>query len=110
MERLRGRVPVAPVRSLAQALDVDELRQRGMLAEYEHPSFGLVRSIGLPLTMGGFEPTYGRGPALDADGVAILTELGLSANEVASLRAGGAFGRARTEPGTSAMAPEGPMS
>ena len=41
LDRLRGIVPIAPVRSLEQALDVDELRSRSMLAEYDHDSFGV---------------------------------------------------------------------
>jgi crotonobetainyl-CoA:carnitine CoA-transferase CaiB-like acyl-CoA transferase len=90
--RLRGKVPVAPVRSLTQAADPDELRTRGMLAEYPHPSFGEVRSVGLPLTMGGFEPTYRRGPALNGDQPAILAELAYAEDEIDALRAGGAFG------------------
>ncbi len=89
---LRGHVPVAPVRSLAEATDPDELRERSMLAEYEHPAFGPVRSIGLPLTMGGFEPTYRPGPALDADSAAILAELHYDDGAVERLRAAGAFG------------------
>lgn len=92
LDRLRGRVPIAPVRSLEQALDVDELRGRSMLAEYEHPAFGVVRSVGLPLTLGGFEPVYRAGPSLGQDGDTILSELGLDEAAVASLRAGGAFG------------------
>jgi len=92
LERLRGRVPVAPVRALEEALDVEELRGRSMLAEYEHPTFGTVRSVGLPLTMGGFEPSYAPGPSLDGDGQAILHELGYDEATVASLRAEGAFG------------------
>jgi len=96
---LRGSVPVAPVRSLAEATDPDELRSRAMLAEYDHPSFGPVRSIGLPLTMGGFEPTYRPGPALDGDGPAILGDLGYDADAIVRLRAEGAFGTARgTDP------------
>jgi crotonobetainyl-CoA:carnitine CoA-transferase CaiB-like acyl-CoA transferase len=100
LERLRGRVPIAPVRTLEEALDVDELRDRSMLAEYEHPAFGAVRSVGLPLTMGGFEPTYTPGPALGADGDAILAELGYDAAAIERLRADGAFG---SEPATSAV-------
>lgn len=95
---LRGRIPIAPVRSLEEALDVDELRERGMLAAYEHPSFGNVRSVGLPLTMGGFEPTYTAGPGLGADGDAILRELGYTAATIADLRAAGAFGAHGTSP------------
>ena len=89
---LRGRIPIAPVRSMQEALDPDELRQRGMLAAFDHPSFGEVRSVGLPLTMGGFEPTYAAGPGLGADSDAILHELGYTPASIAELRAGGAFG------------------
>ena len=89
---LRGRIPIAPVRSMEEALDTDELRERGMLAAYDHPSFGQVRSVGLPLTMGGFEPTYTAGPGLGADGDAILHELGYTPAAIADLRAAGAFG------------------
>ena len=67
LDLLRGVVPVAPVRSLSQALDVDELQARGMLAEYEDEAFGRVRSVGLPLHVGGFTPEYRAGPGLGAD-------------------------------------------
>ena len=102
LETLRGSMPIAPVRSLEQALDPDELRARGMLAEYDHPSFGPVRSVGLPLTLGRFEPAYGPGPGLDADATAILEGLGYTGDEVAALRTAGAFGS------DGAADPEGP--
>ena len=92
VDLLRGQVPVAPVRSLSEATDPDELRARSMLAEYEHPSFGTVRSIGLPLTLGGFEPTYRHGPQLDADEDLILADLGYDEATIERLRVGGAFG------------------
>jgi crotonobetainyl-CoA:carnitine CoA-transferase CaiB-like acyl-CoA transferase len=90
--RLRGVVPIAPVRSMAQALDVDELTERGMLAEYPDETFGRVRSVGLPLHVAGFEPTYRPGPSLGQDTDTILAELGYAADDVARLRAAGAFG------------------
>jgi crotonobetainyl-CoA:carnitine CoA-transferase CaiB-like acyl-CoA transferase len=92
LEVLRGRIPIAPVRSLQEALDLDELRTRGMLAEYDHPSFGQVRSVGLPLTMGGYVPAYGPGPGLGADSAALLRRLGLAPEEIRALGAAGAFG------------------
>ena len=79
-----------------------------MLAEYAHPAFGQVRSVGLPLTMGGFERTYRHGPALNGDQAAILAELAYDEPAIEALRAGGAFGvfdgdepdgRAVSEPG-----------
>ncbi len=94
LDMLRGVVPVAPVRSLSQALDVDELQARGMLAEYEDEAFGRVRSVGLPLHVGGFTPEYRAGPGLGADLDAILDELGYDATAVDRLRAAGAFGDA----------------
>lgn len=96
---LRGVVPIAPVRSMAEALDVDELAERGMLAEYDDETFGRVRSVGLPLHVGGFEPSYRPGPSLGQDTEAILAELGFAAADVARLREAGAFGVVSGSPG-----------
>jgi crotonobetainyl-CoA:carnitine CoA-transferase CaiB-like acyl-CoA transferase len=89
---LRGVVPIAPVRSMPEALDSDELSDRGMLAEYPDETFGRVRSVGLPLHVGGFEPSYRPGPSLGQDTEDILAELGYAADEVIRLRSAGAFG------------------
>jgi crotonobetainyl-CoA:carnitine CoA-transferase CaiB-like acyl-CoA transferase len=90
---LRGVVPIAPVRSLAEALDEDDLARREMLAEYDHPTLGRVRSVGLPLHVAGFRPTYSPGPQLGADQSRVLAALGYGEAEVAELAASGAFGR-----------------
>ncbi|HWE62884.1 MAG TPA: CoA transferase [Chloroflexota bacterium] len=92
LEHLKGRVPCAPVRSLAAALDREELEEREMLATYSHPTFGQVEAIGTPFTLSGFQPTYQPGPALNGDQQAILDELGYSADERSALAAAGAFG------------------
>ncbi len=92
IERLRGRVPCAPVRSLADALDEGELVERGMLASYAHPTFGQVRAIGTPFALSGFEPSYRAGPAFDGDRPDILAELDYTPDEIADLAATGAFG------------------
>jgi crotonobetainyl-CoA:carnitine CoA-transferase CaiB-like acyl-CoA transferase len=89
---LRGVVPVAPVRSLEQALDAEELGDREMLAEYEHPVFGRVRSVGLPLHVSDHEPEYRPGPLLGADTEALLARVGVDAATIAGWRAAGAFG------------------
>jgi crotonobetainyl-CoA:carnitine CoA-transferase CaiB-like acyl-CoA transferase len=80
---LRGVIPIAPVRTMEPALDTDELGARGMLAEYEHPTFGRVRSIGLPLAMTDHVPVYRAAPGLGADGAALLEELGFPADWLA---------------------------
>jgi crotonobetainyl-CoA:carnitine CoA-transferase CaiB-like acyl-CoA transferase len=92
LARLQGRVPCAPVRSLAEALNREELAERDMLAAYDHPVFGQVAMTGTPFTLSGFHPTYTRAPAYNADQEAILDQLGYSAAERADLAAAGAFG------------------
>jgi crotonobetainyl-CoA:carnitine CoA-transferase CaiB-like acyl-CoA transferase len=92
LARLAGKVPCAPVRSLEEALDEDELRARGMLASYSHAIFGEVRMPGQPLHFSGFAPDYRAAPALGGDRAAILAELGYREEESTALTAEGAFG------------------
>jgi len=92
LTRLRGVVPIAAVRSLEQALDVAELSDRGMLVEYEHPVLGTVRSVGLPISVGEYQPAYARGPRLGEHAVGLLEGLGYTVAEIAALTAAGAFG------------------
>ena len=105
LELLRGVVPVAPVRSMEEALDTDELEARGMLAAYEHPALGTVRSVGLPIAVAEHVPQYRRAPRLGEDTGALLSGLGYSEEQVAELARGGAFG---PPGGTSGMS--GPTS
>jgi crotonobetainyl-CoA:carnitine CoA-transferase CaiB-like acyl-CoA transferase len=92
LDMLRGVVPVAPVRSMEEALDPQELIDRSMLSEYEHPAMGTVRGVGLPLAVAGYRPLYRRGPRLGEDTDELLTELGYSPAEIERLRRAGAFG------------------
>ena len=89
---LRGRVPVAPVRSMEAALDREELRERAMLASYQHAVLGDVTTVGLPIKMGEFAPTYRPAPGLDGDRTAVLAEAGYQPDEIEGLRSRGAFG------------------
>ncbi|MEO6797104.1 MAG: CoA transferase [Candidatus Dormibacter sp.] len=89
---LRGRVPVAPVRSMEEALDRSELEARGMLATYTHAALGKVTTVGLPIKLSGFASEYRPGPRLDGDRDALLKEAGFEHSEVETLRNQGAFG------------------
>jgi len=91
---LRGRVPVAPVRSMEAALDRKELEGRGMLATYSHAALGGVSTVGLPVKVSGFAPEYRPGPRLDGDSDAVLALAGYRPDESAALRQRGAFGHA----------------
>ncbi|MCC6792910.1 MAG: CoA transferase [Thermomicrobiales bacterium] len=92
IDRLRGQVPCAPVRTMKEALAPDELIDRGMLAEYEHPNLGTVRTVGSPLMFDESRASPLPGPELDADRVSILCELGLGDDEIRRLELAGAFG------------------
>ena len=93
LDALRGQVPCAPVRELSQALGAEDLEERGMLASYEHPQLGAVSSVGLPLRVSGFTPSYRAAPALGADAADLLVELGYDESALARLAETGAFGR-----------------
>jgi crotonobetainyl-CoA:carnitine CoA-transferase CaiB-like acyl-CoA transferase len=91
---LRGVVPVARVRSLEEALQIEGLQDRDMLAEYPHDIFGRVRSVGLPLKLGRFSAQYRPAPKLGGDTDAILDSLGYDSLTRSDLRKRGAFGAA----------------
>lgn len=92
LEKLRGLVPCAPVRDMEDALELERLKERAMLAEYDHPLLGKVRSVGLPLHVSGHTPRYQASPSLGGDTASLLAELGIDEDEVARLRKQGAFG------------------
>jgi len=92
LEKLRGHVPCAPIRTLDEALDEDELAARGMLAAYPHPVFEHVRAIGTPFILAGYAPDYRAAPTLDGDRRNILDELGYAVEDIAALVEAGAFG------------------
>jgi crotonobetainyl-CoA:carnitine CoA-transferase CaiB-like acyl-CoA transferase len=91
---LRGHVPASPIRSMEAALDRDELRQRAMLATYRHSALGDITTVGLPIKMNGYTPTYRQGPLLDGDRLEILASAGYHSAEIEALRERGAFGHA----------------
>jgi formyl-CoA transferase len=81
------------VRDLPEALAVEGLQERGMLASYEHAQLGTVSSVGVPLRVSGFTPRYRTSPGLGADTADLLEQLGFDELAVARLTENGAFGR-----------------
>ncbi len=89
LERLRGAVPVAPVYTIEEALEDEQVAAREMLVEVAHPVFGTLREFGCPIRLDGVTPRYAPGAALGADTAAVLAEVGVGPEEVAALRARG---------------------
>jgi crotonobetainyl-CoA:carnitine CoA-transferase CaiB-like acyl-CoA transferase len=93
---LRGKVPVAPVRSLTDAVQWEELEERGTLVQYSHPVFGEVQTVAPGFRMGDFHPIYRCSPKLGNDTDDVLREIGLDNEEIQSLRRSGALGSSPT--------------
>ena len=55
-------IPAGPINYPKDSLTDPHFISRGMVVELEHPSAGLVKSIGCPITMSQSGPTYRRYP------------------------------------------------
>jgi crotonobetainyl-CoA:carnitine CoA-transferase CaiB-like acyl-CoA transferase len=49
LDRLRGRVPCAPVNDVRQALADAQVQAREMIVEVDHPEFGTLREVRSPI-------------------------------------------------------------
>ena len=90
LERLGGRVPVAPVNDVAAALESAFVAGEGRVAGYAgKDGHEILRMLAGPVRVSGAEAPRQAGPALGADTGAILRDLGLSTAEIARLREAG---------------------
>ena len=85
-----GRLPAAPVLSLAQALDNPFLAERGGIQNVDHPAKPGMRVLSNPIRLDGAVMKARPGPGLGADTDALLGELGYDPAAIAALRAEGA--------------------
>jgi crotonobetainyl-CoA:carnitine CoA-transferase CaiB-like acyl-CoA transferase len=70
-------IPVAPVQTVAEALDSAQARALGIVREVAHPTAGRIRLVGSPLRFDGALPPIHRPPPLLGQHTAeILAELG----------------------------------
>ncbi len=94
LAHLRGRVPCAPVNTVAQALEDEQVRAREMIIEVKHPELGTLREVASPVKTPGAITAPTPGPKLGQHTDEILRALlGYDPARIASLRASGAFGR-----------------
>jgi len=89
---LRGHVPCAPVYTVEEALEDEQVAAREMVITVEHPQFGALRQVGCPVKIDDVRPRYQPASALGADTDTLLYELlGLSHVEIERLRERGAI-------------------
>ncbi len=93
LDRLRGRVPCAPVNDVRQALADPQVLARDMIVEVDHPAFGPLREVRSPVRTEGEIRQPTRAPRLGEHTDVILREvLGYGEGTIARLRAAGVIG------------------
>jgi crotonobetainyl-CoA:carnitine CoA-transferase CaiB-like acyl-CoA transferase len=93
LDRLRGRVPCAPVNDVRQALADPQVLARDMIVEVEHPDFGPLKEVRSPVRTEGEIRHPARAPRLGEHTDRILREiLSYSDSTIARLREAGVIG------------------
>ncbi len=93
LDRLRGRVPCAPVNDVRQALADPQVLARDMIVEVEHPDFGPLKEVRSPVRTEGEIRHPARAPKLGEHTDQILREiLSYSDGTIARLRSTGVIG------------------
>ncbi len=89
LARLSGKVPVAPVHDIGQALGHPFVAERGGVMRYRYPDGRDARMIAGPIRIAGEAPPQRAAPALGADTDALLAGLGYDAGQIDVLRRNG---------------------
>jgi len=92
LAKLNGKVPVAPVNDVAQALDNPFVAERGGVADFQYPDGRTARLLSGPIRVSDADPPRRAAPAMGADTDALLKDLGYDAQRIAALRASRAVG------------------
>ena len=87
LDQLEGKVPVAPINSIPQAMADPQIEALDLIVEYDHPTLGRLSQTGPPFQFGDYKPEFYPGAQMGADTESILRELaGYTPEEIDTLR------------------------
>jgi crotonobetainyl-CoA:carnitine CoA-transferase CaiB-like acyl-CoA transferase len=88
----RAGVPCSPINSVAQVLEDEQVRHRGMLLQIPHPLGGTVAQLRSPMRFANAQHTFDRSaPLLGQHTREVLAELGFGPDDVAAWTSAGAI-------------------
>ncbi len=79
-------IPCGPILSMKEIIEDQSLRATGTVVEVDHPTRGKYLSVGNPIKLSDSITDVKRSPLLGEHTEEVLTELGYSASEMATLR------------------------
>jgi len=89
----RGVVPSGPVNTIAQALEDEQVKARGIVVKVDHPVYGEIKQLASPITTAGSNTATTPGPGLGEHTDELLGDLlELNPVEIKRLRDRGAVG------------------
>jgi succinate--hydroxymethylglutarate CoA-transferase len=86
LAHLSGKVPIAPVHDVEEALRNDFVAERGAVLPYHYPDGREAQMIAGPIRVAGEAPPQHAAPALGADTDAVLGALGYETGQIDRLR------------------------
>lgn len=87
LKLLEGKVPVAPVNSIPEALNDPQVKALGLIIEFVHPHLGTVKQSGPPFSVSSYQPQFKPCSALGADTEKVLREYAeMTAEEIVSIK------------------------
>ena len=89
LARLAGKIPVAPVYDVQQALDNPFVQEQQRVLEADHPQRGSIRTVACPVRCADEPDRVGIAPALGADTADVLSGLGYDVGRIEQLRKAG---------------------
>ncbi|MDP6259155.1 MAG: CoA transferase [Rhodospirillales bacterium] len=86
LEKLEGKVPVAPINDVEQALEAPFVKDHGRIVDVPHDTEGAVRLLASPIRCSDEDIKYRAAPKLGADADDILHAAGYNESRIKKLR------------------------